>query len=205
MTLEIHRKMRLPLLGKIMVSHYKGLFILTAVLLASLRFNHNVFLYAPGVWLSIPAAITLGLIGECYTDAERPAVRLLQLVGCLSAFYSLLYYPLMPVAPEIPYASASYAFLGAVWLSVLVVCGVACFWVPSLAVMPSAFLIWGKLFAVHVTGLPNENILDVFPLAELGVCIGVGLLVIRGFRALMKPQRGLLLWQTTGEHVAPED
>jgi hypothetical protein len=71
--------------------------------------------------------------------------------------------------------------------------------------MPSAFLIWGKLFAVHVTGLPNENILDVFPLAELGVCIGVGLLVIRGFRALIKPRRGSLLWQTIGEHVAPED
>jgi hypothetical protein len=126
MTLEIHRKMRLPLLGKTRVSHYhyKELFILTAVLLACLRFNHSVFLYAPSVWLSIPAAITLGLIGERYTDAERPAVRLLQLVGCLSALYSLLYYPLMPVAPEIPHSAASYAFLAAVWLSVLV-CGVA--------------------------------------------------------------------------------
>jgi hypothetical protein len=204
MTLANTEKMRLPLFGKKTVSQYKGLFILTVVLLACLRISHIVFLNKPAWWLIVPVVITLGLIGERYTDAERPAVRLLQLVGCLSALYSLLYYPLMPVAPEIPHASASYAFLVAVWLFSLV-CGVACFRIPSLAAIPSAFLIWGKLFAVHVTGLPNVNILDVSPLAEIGVCIGLGLLVIRAFRDLVKQQLAPPMWTANGKSIPPED
>jgi len=69
-------KLHLPLLDEIRTPRYKYLCILTAVLLVGLRINHKVFTHTPGVWLIIPATITLALIGERYTDAENATDKL---------------------------------------------------------------------------------------------------------------------------------
>src|SRR5262249_26767394 len=43
-------------------------------------------------WIIIPFGLAIVMTRARYTETERPAVRLLQLIGLLSAFYDLIHY-----------------------------------------------------------------------------------------------------------------
>ena len=47
----------------------------------------------------------------------------------------------------------------------------------SASILPPAFLLWGNSMAGLITGLPTTIHIDVQPLTEVSVCIGLGLLV----------------------------
>jgi hypothetical protein len=54
--------------------------------------------------------------------------------------------------------------------------GVAGLRIPSLAVLPSAFLLWSKAAAHTVTGISYPD-LDVLPLPEVSMCLALGLFI----------------------------
>ncbi|HET8996166.1 MAG TPA: hypothetical protein VFN42_05815, partial [Acetobacteraceae bacterium] len=111
-----------------------------------------------------------------FVTVERPLIRLWQLIGALSALYGLAHYPLFPPIPGDTTAAALYALLVTLWLASLA-CGVLCFRIPSLAMVPPAFLLWSALAASRITGLRHDKLLDIAPLPEIAFCIGLGLAI----------------------------
>src|SRR5262249_16797720 len=55
--------------------------------------------------------------------------------------------------------------------------GIFSFYVPSLSALPPAFLVWCNVAAKPITGLPITTDLDIMPLNEVSICIGLGLLI----------------------------
>src|SRR5262249_42493189 len=114
-----------------------------------------------------------------YIEAEKPVVRLWQLLGSLSAVYALVDYPLMPLASDDSATGALYALVLCVWVASLAA-GVICFRIPSLSVLPPSFLVWSSSVAGTITGLPAPYPrLGVMPLSEISICIAIGLLINR--------------------------
>ena len=146
------------------------------LLLLALKINKKCDALSPTLWILLPACLAAGLARARYNAAERRVVRLWQLVGSLSAIYALFHYPLMPLASDEPAIVGSFAVLLLAWvLSVLA--GIGCFRIPSLALLPPSFLLWSNTMAARVTGLPVTIDIDIQPLTEVSICIGLGLLV----------------------------
>lgn len=148
------------------------------LLLAGLYANTKLSVFHPGLWALAPLLIVVLLLRATYGEAERPVVRLWQWVGVFSAVYSLVHFPLMPVAPESAGGLALYIILLVAWMLSLL-SGILCFRVVSLSVLPPAFLLWANLMAEDVTGLRTTIHIDVQPLTEVSMSIGIGLLAVR--------------------------
>ncbi len=135
--------------------------------------------FQPGTTANLAAfcLLTAFLARAKYAASEMPAVRLLQLIGAVSAAYALLHYPLMPVMPT-AHAHAVYIALLLLWVA-SIVCGIACVRIPSLALIPPAFLVWSVGISWQVTGLLHWRTLDVLPLSEVAACLGIGLVIVR--------------------------
>ena len=135
------------------------------------------------VGIVAPLLVALALVRCRYQTMEAPSVRLLQLVGLVSAGYALFHYPFLPIAEEIPYASI--AFAGFMLLWAMAVCsGALCLRWPSFALIAAAFPLWSKYAVERFTGLPHQQALDVLPLAAVGFCLALGLLVAQVFGRL---------------------
>ncbi len=111
-----------------------------------------------------------------YQAAEKKVVRLWQLVALCAALYSLLHYPLMAPMPGSAISARIYEGILVAWL-ISIAAGGLCFWIPSLAALPPAFLLWCNAVCGLVTGLPSTTDSDIQPLTEVSVCIGLGLLI----------------------------
>jgi len=145
-------------------------------LLVALEINRHAEQMYPVAWGAIPVALAVALARARYGAAERPAVRLWQLIGTLSAVYSLAHYPLVPPVRADFVGIGLYALLILAWVASLAG-GVLCYRVPSLAVLSPAFLLWGSSFAPSITGLRVTTMLDIAPLGEVSTCIAIGLLI----------------------------
>jgi hypothetical protein len=157
------------------VVEYGLLFAQFLLLLLALKINRKILWLAPTLWIIFPILLSVALLKARYSGAEKIVVRLWQLVGLLSAVYSILHYPLMPQADG-RLASVLYSTLIVAWVS-SIVAGIFCFRIPSLSLLPPSFLIWSNSAAEHVTGLPVSVQIDVQPLTEVSLCIGLGLLI----------------------------
>jgi hypothetical protein len=166
-----------------------------ALLAAGLYANTKVSNLHPGLWGPVPLTIAALLLQTRYPEAERPVVRLWQWIGVFSALYSLLHFPLMPVVPEAAGSRELYIALLAAW-ALSLAAGVLCFRVPSLSVLPPAFLLWVNLMAEDVTGLRTTIHIDVQPLTEVSMAIGIGLLAVRTI-----PVLNMLLRRIVGNRV----
>jgi hypothetical protein len=124
----------------------------------------------------IPVGLAAVLSRAHFSAAERPVIRLWQLIGTLSAVYSLLHYPLLPLAHADTGGMGVYAVLVLAW-ALSAAGGFLCYRIPTLAILPPAFLLWSNTLAFLVTGLPTTTYIDVAPLTEVSTCIGLGLLV----------------------------
>lgn len=157
---------------------------LTVALIVALLVNKTIVDYLPLIWIFLVIVLALAMWRLDYGPAAKPAVRLWQWLGAFSALYALLCYPLMPPLPERS-AEALYAVLLGLWVLSLLA-GIACFRVPSLAMLPPAFLVWSKIITQHITGLRHFQTLDVAPLPEVSLGIGLGLAIaalVRHYRA----------------------
>jgi hypothetical protein len=143
-------------------------------LLAGLYINRKIGIRFPALWLIIPVFLAAVMASTRYVQAEKPVVRLWQLVGSLSAVYALLHYPLLP--PATLKRETLYELVLFVWLASLAA-GALCFKIPSLSVLPPSFLLWSKSVAGTITGLPQTAYIDVAPLPEVSICIAIGLLI----------------------------
>lgn len=158
---------------------------LTALLVAAIFLNHQLQRRLPDVWMLFVIALAVGLAKVRYSAHERLAMRLWQLLGALSAFYALIHYPLMPALPE---AGSRHLLMLIVLVWVFAVgCGIACFRAPSLALVPPAFLFWSSVAAARVTGLVHGHTLDVDPLPEVSMCLGLGLAILAAARSRVSP------------------
>jgi hypothetical protein len=145
-------------------------------LLAGLYINRKIGIRFPALWLIIPVFLAAVMASTRYIEAEKPVVRLWQLVGSLSAVYALLHYPLLPLQSDDNATVALDGLVLFVWLASLAA-GVLCFKIPSLSVLPPSFLLWSKSVAGTITGLPQTAYIDVAPLPEVSICIAIGLLI----------------------------
>jgi hypothetical protein len=178
------------IIGATVVTAIKLLFLLSGLYLSRKLMKNNDLL-----WIALPLLLSATLVKATYSQAETASVRLLQLIGCVSALYSLFHYPVLPVSPERPMAGVVYALLVTLWIA-SVACGPMSLRVPSLAVIPAAFLLWSKLVAVHITGLQHRQILDVVPLSDVAICLAIGLVADRALNAIARiggPSRSLEL------------
>lgn len=135
-------------------------------------------IYFPQFWIIIPLFISIFLTGYRFSNENRIAVRLLQLIAVTSGFYSLIHYPLMAVRGDSHVAHYLYYLVLLAWLLSLAA-SVICLKIPSLGVLPAATLLWINSMAGSITGLPATEITDIVPLAEVSMTIGFGLLTIR--------------------------
>ena len=147
-----------------------------AVFLGALAVGRN-------VGIAAPLLVALALVRCRYEAMEAPSVRLLQLVGLVSAGYALFHYPFLPIAEEIPYAPSAFAGFMLLW-AMAVFSGALCLRWPSLALIAAAFPLWSKYAVERFTGLPHQQALDVVPLAAVGFCLALGLLVAQIFGRL---------------------
>ena len=114
-----------------------------------------------------------------YNPASAASLRLWRLLASLTGFYALVHYPLMP--PLASHAAhMTYAVMLGLWV-VALASTIGCLRVPSLAIIPPTYLVWSALAAGKVTGLPHANILDIVPLAEVSITLGLGLAIQRIF------------------------
>jgi hypothetical protein len=104
----------------------------------------------------------------------------------------------------------AYAALILVWL-LAVALGALCFRFPSAALIAPSYLLWSISVAPVVTGMPITIDIDIQPLAEVSICIGLGLLISRIFGSFFNaPSQaddtpnfpGLLLLTAIGIHLA---
>lgn len=159
-------------------------------LLLALYANKNIVQLYPTIWILIPIFLAAALARVHFSEAEKPVVRLWQLVGSLSAVYSLLHYPLMPLARNDAVTASLYTVVLVAW-GISMAGGILCFRVPSLSIIPPAFLLWINFMAKSVTGLETTIHIDVQPLTEVSVCIGLGLLINH-----VHVRRGRSIWNT---------
>jgi hypothetical protein len=155
---------------------YRSVAVQLLLLLLALFINKKLDDFKPRRWILVPIFLAVLLARTRFGEAEKPLIRLWQLIGLIAAFYSLLHYPLMP--PANGRGMQLYALVLFGWV-MSVVAGGLCFRVPSLSVFPPGFLIWCNAMAVTVTGLPTTTTLDIQPLPEVSVCIGLGLMIER--------------------------
>jgi len=170
-----------PLLSTDLSTLFKRVFLLVgpiSLLLAGLYINKRIGTRLPALWLIIPILLAAVMASARYIEAEKPVVRLWQLLGSLSAVYALVHYPLMPLASDDSASGALYALVLCVWVASLAA-GVICFRIPSLSVLPPSFLLWSNSVAGTITGLPTAPRLGVLPLSEISICIAIGLLINR--------------------------
>src|SRR5207245_199519 len=97
----------------------------------------------PTFWLIVPIFLAAAMGSARYIEAEKPVVRLWQLVGSLSAVYALVHYPLMPLGSDDSATVALHALVLIAWLASLAA-GAICFKIPSLSVLPPGFLLWNQ-------------------------------------------------------------
>src|SRR5262249_1116024 len=145
-----------PLLSTDLSTLFERVFLLLgpiSLLLAGLYINKRIGTRFPALWLIIPILLAAVMASARYIEAEKPVVRLWQLVGSLSAVYALVHYPLMPLASDDNAAGALYALVQCVWVASLTA-GVICFRIPSLSVLPPSFLVCRNSVAGTITGLP---------------------------------------------------
>jgi hypothetical protein len=146
------------------------------LLLFALKVNKHLLLAFPRGWVLLPIFLCITLSTVRIRTEEKIIVRLWQLIGIFSATYSLLHYPLFPPMPNNLVAIGTYAFVLMFWL-ISASGGMFSFYLPSLAVLPPAFLVWCNRFAETITGLPITTDVDITPLNEVSICIGLGLLI----------------------------
>lgn len=146
------------------------------LLLFALKVNRHLFFLFPKAWLLLPIFLCVTLSKLRFRSDEKLIVRLWQLIGVLSASYSLFHYPLLAPTNNDWSTTATYAAVMIFWI-VSFFGGMLSFYVPSLAVLPPAFLVWCNYAAEKVTGLPVTIDLDIMPLNEVAICIGLGLFI----------------------------
>lgn len=149
---------------------------LAAILFAGLFVNKLILDFLPNIWMALILLLAFGMARMTYASTDAAAIRLWKLLGALSAFYGLLHFPLFPFLETIS-AQLLYASVVAVWV-VALLCGIACFRIPSLALIPPAYLVWSKSITHDITGLRHRHILDVAPLPEVSICLALGLLLV---------------------------
>lgn len=128
-----------------------------AVLLFSLRLNRKIGNALPLLWFLVPLTLTAFLSRATIDATERPAVRLWQLIGCLSACYGLIHYPLIPVDGNRPGLSGFLYFLLICGWAISILSGILCFKIPSLSLVPPAFLVWSNSIAIHNRSADNDR------------------------------------------------
>jgi hypothetical protein len=146
------------------------------VLLFALRANKYLLWHFPKIWFLVPLVLAAVLARVRFRAEEKCLVWLWQLIGVLSAAYSLFHYPLLPPLSDDRISIALYAAVIAAWIGSLLA-GVLSRFIPSLALLSPAFLVWSTAAAERVTGLPILTDLDIMPLNEVAMCIGLGLLI----------------------------
>lgn len=148
---------------------------LFALLLAALFVNKTFFHAAPTLWIVMPLLLAIGMGSMRYLESERPVLVLWQWLGAFCALYSIANYPLLPVLDK-GGAVLYYGLVLFMWAGALF-CGALCFYIPSLSLLPPCYLVWTAKTAVKITGLHYTTDLDIFPLAEVTMCIGLGLAI----------------------------
>jgi len=146
------------------------------LLLFALKANRHIFWVFPKAWVLLPIFVCVALSKVRFRSNEKHVVRLWQLIGFLSASYSLFHYPLLAPATHDWSATVTYVAVVIFWL-LSVLGGMFSFYVPSFAVLPAAFLAWCNYEAEDITGLKVTIDLDIMPLIEVSVCIGLGLFI----------------------------
>jgi hypothetical protein len=157
-----------------------------SALLIAFKVNRKIEWLWPSIWILLPVSVSIALARAKFDDEAKPTITLLKLLGSLSAAYSLIHYPLIPMAD--PTLHARYAVLVVAW-AISLLAGVICFWLPSFALLPSAFLLWSTSEAYVISGLPVTTVLDITPLIEVSMCIGLGLLINQWTRLLRFPTK----------------
>jgi hypothetical protein len=146
------------------------------LLLFALKVNRHLFWLFPKAWLLLPIFLCVTLSRARFRSDEKPILRLWQLIGVLSATYSLLHYPLLAPVNNNWLTTGNYVAVVTFWIGSFFG-GMLSFYVPSLAVLPPAFLVWCNYGAEKITGLPVTTDLDIMPLNEVAICIGLGLFI----------------------------
>lgn len=154
------------------------LFAQFLVLLLCLRLNTKLNGLFPEFWIFEPLAISIFLFRSA--SLSRSLTNLWTLIGALSAVYSFVRYPLLP---SMDGESFRYAILILVWIA-SIISGALCFRYPSLSIIAPAFLLWSQNQARLITGLPTTNDIDISPLVEVSMAIGIGLAISKFLRIL---------------------
>ena len=160
-------------------------------LLVLLLANKLVGRFFPAYWILIPVALSAALSRVRQADVDVSTLRLWQFIGLYSAIYSVIHYPLMPLARSDLFHNALYALVLVSWVAAFVA-GIFCFRIPSLALLPPAYLAWSNSIAAVVAGFGTTTYLDVQPLPEVSMCIGIGILLIRLWPRLNASQTSTL-------------
>jgi hypothetical protein len=153
-------------------------------LLLALYISKHVADRSPVLWFIGPLLLSILLFPARYIEGEQLAVRCLQLLGLLSALYLFLNYPLIPLVRGGRTSFYLYVLIWVMWV-VTVGAGVASLRIPSLAVLPSAYLLWSKAAAHKVTGIDYPT-LDVLPLPEVSMCLILGLFLNQVYSVVSK-------------------
>ncbi len=152
---------------------------LSLCLCVALRIAHVVQHHSPDGWMVCALGLAGCMANTRYDRVSEPALRLWRLLAFVSGFYALIHYPLMAPLPSHA-AHVAYAVLLGLWVLSLV-STIACLRIASLAIIPPTYLVWSSLTAARITGLPHANILDIVPLAEVSLCLAIGLALQRLF------------------------
>ena len=132
------------------------------LLLCALLINKRVLRFVPALWFLIPIVLAISLSRVRPVAFDKSTIRLWQFIGFYAAVYSLLHYPLLPIAQHDAFHIGLYALLLSTWVLSLAA-GALCFWVPSLSVLPPGFLVWSNTMAGIIAGFPTTTFLDVQP------------------------------------------
>jgi hypothetical protein len=154
------------------------LFLSTAALWFSLYVSRKIFASHPLLWIALPTVLSFALLHSRVEKFEKGNIRLLQLIGTLSAIYSVTHYPLIPLSGNPQTAGSLYILLFTLWM-ISVLSGVFCYRYPSLALLAPTFLLWSKFAATIITGLQHEETLDVQPLSDVACCLAFGFTINR--------------------------
>lgn len=154
-------------------------------LVALLWLRRHLLLPHPNVNMAVTSILALTLAFARPAGGEAASWRLLQWLGPCSALLALLTYPLMPPIPGDAASGTMLLIAWAMWVLALAA-GAAAWWRPSLALVPTTYLVWVTFFAEQVTGLPHRAKLDVAPLPEVAACLGLALALGRLVRPAMR-------------------
>jgi hypothetical protein len=174
------------LLATSFISEYGFIALQFCTLLFAFKVSRKIEWLWPSLWILLPVSVSIVLARAKFDDEAKSTITLWKLIGFLSAAYSLIHYPLIPAAD--PSLHMRYAVLVATW-AISLLAGVLCFWLPSLALLPPAFLLWSISEAHVISGLPITVDIDVIPLTEVSMCIGLGLLIDQWTRLLRRSSK----------------